>query len=78
MERSMSVVHMPRLITLEEWAERMFGKDRIGQSTLYKWRRDGWIVPSPIKVGRQYFVEPNAVYADEQGEMAKRFGNGRA
>jgi hypothetical protein len=31
-------------------------------------------VPAPIKIGRQYFVEPDAVYADKDGEMARRIG----
>jgi hypothetical protein len=72
----MTVVEMPKLVTLEEWAERIFGAAKPHRNTLYNWRQYGWIVPAPIKIGRRYFVEPNAVYADLDGEMARRIGNG--
>jgi len=72
----MAVVELPKLIPLEEWAERIFGDGRPCRNTLYNWRKFGWIVPSPIKIGRRYYVEPNAVYADQRGEMARRLGNG--
>lgn len=70
------VTKMPKLITLDEWAERIFGGAKPHRNTLYNWRRDGWIVPPPIKIGNRYFVEPSAVYADRCGEMARRIGNG--
>jgi hypothetical protein len=70
-----AVIDMPKLVTLEEWAERTFAT-KPHRNTLYNWRRDGWIVPAPIRIGNRYFVEPTAVYADADGQMARRLGNG--
>ncbi|MDE1008180.1 MAG: hypothetical protein OSB38_21155 [Paraburkholderia fungorum] len=70
------VAEMPKLVTLEEWAERIFGGAKPHRNTLYNWRRFGWIVPAPIRIGNRYFVEPTAVYADTNGDMARRLGNG--
>ncbi|MBT2790443.1 hypothetical protein J7I88_06965 [Paraburkholderia strydomiana] len=33
-------------------------------------------MPPPIKCGGRYFVELNAVYCDDAGEMSRRLGNG--
>jgi len=65
----------PKLIPLSAWAEEMFGEHAPHRNTLYNWRRGGWIVPAPIKIGRRYFVEPTAVYADKYGAMATRLAN---
>jgi hypothetical protein len=73
-----AVIDMPKLVTLEEWAERVFGATKPHRNTLYNWRKGGWIVPAPIRIGNRYFVEPNAVYADVDGQMARRMGNGSA
>lgn len=72
----MNVIDLPKLVTLEEWADRIFGAGKPHRNTLYNWRRSGWIVPAPIRIGGRYFVEPTAVYADNAGEMARRLGNG--
>jgi hypothetical protein len=66
----------PKLVPLEVWAEQIFGEYAPHRNTLYNWRRFGWIVPSPIRIGHRYFVEPTAVYADRRGEMARRPGSG--
>lgn len=66
-----------QLVPIEDWAEAIFGERKPHRNTLYNWRRFGWIVPAPIKIGNRYFVEPTAVYADEDGEMARRMGDGR-
>jgi hypothetical protein len=68
---------MAKLMTLQAWAETLFGKNKPHRNTLLSWRRNGRIVPLPIKCGRQYFVEPSAVYCDDAGEMKRRLGNGR-
>jgi hypothetical protein len=65
-----------QLIPLHAWAEAKFGEHMPHRNTLYNWRRDGWIVPAPIRIGNRYFVEPTAVYADANGDMARRLGNG--
>jgi hypothetical protein len=67
---------MPKLVTLEVWAERLFGDARPHRNTLLNWRKNGRILPAPIKCGSRYFVEPTAVYCDDAGEMPRRMGNG--
>lgn len=72
----MTVTQMPKLMTLDAWAQRLFGDAKPHRNTLLNWRRNGRIVPAPIKCGSRYFVEPNAVYFDDAGEMPRRLGNG--
>ncbi|WP_250538751.1 MULTISPECIES: excisionase [unclassified Caballeronia] len=60
---------MPRLITLAEWSEITFGDRKPHRNTLAKWVSDGLIRPYPRKIGRAYFVEPNAEYVDKDAEM---------
>lgn len=67
---------VPKLVPLEVWAEQLFGEYAPHRNTLLNWRRNGRILPVPIKCGSRYFVEPTAVYADNDGEMARRLGNG--
>ncbi|WP_250481855.1 MULTISPECIES: excisionase [unclassified Caballeronia] len=68
---------MAKLVTLDQWAEALFGAAKPHRNTLLNWRKNGRIVPQPIKCGAKYFVEPTAVYFDDAGEMQRRFGNGR-
>ena len=68
---------LPKLISLDAWAERMFGAEKPHRNTLRNWRKAGLICPLPVKCGRTYFVEPDAVYMDEGGELARRIGSGR-
>lgn len=72
----MAVAEMPKLVTLEDWAERLFGAAKPHRNTLLNWRRNGRILPAPIKCGSRYFVEPTAIYCDDAGEMSRRLGNG--
>ena len=72
----MTVAQIPKLMTLDAWAQRLFGDAKPHRNTLLNWRRNGRIVPAPIKCGSRYFVEPNAVYFDDAGEMPRRLGNG--
>lgn len=66
----------PKLITLDSWAEKLFGEAKPHPNTLRNWRLAGRIYPMPIKCGTRYFVEPDAVYMDDAGEMAKRMRDG--
>jgi hypothetical protein len=68
---------MAKLVSLDQWAEALFGAEKPHRNTLLNWRKNGRIVPQPIKCGTKYFVEPTAVYFDDAGEMQRRFGNGR-
>jgi hypothetical protein len=69
---------MGKLITLEQWAELIFGSKKPHRNTLLNWRRNGRIIPRPIKCGGRYFVEPDAIYCDDAGEMNRRFRSGSA
>jgi hypothetical protein len=46
-------------ITLRAWAEANFDPPPSAK-TLQRWARDCWIFPIPVKVGRSYYVEPEA------------------
>ena len=51
----------PRYVTLHEWAAMMFSKPP-HRNTLQKWVNEGHIQPQPKKIGRQWFVKPDAEY----------------
>jgi hypothetical protein len=55
---------MPKYITLERWADATFGADAPSIETIRRWVRNSWIWPRPVKIGRRYFVEPDAEYMD--------------
>lgn len=52
-------------ITLEQWASRHYSKPP-AIATLRHWAKGGLIQPAPVKVGRQWFVEPDAEYTRQQ------------
>lgn len=54
-----------KLITLEAWAARMFGDSPPNRDTLRRWCRDTKIFPAPKKIGRAYYVSPDAHYVDD-------------
>ncbi|TCG04624.1 hypothetical protein BZM27_39655 [Paraburkholderia steynii] len=62
----------PKLIPLEVWAKEMFGEYAPHRNTLHNWRRNARIYPLPIKVGRMYFVSPDAQYIDPNTEKIRR------
>ncbi|WP_334017588.1 excisionase [Burkholderia gladioli] len=68
---------MPKLIPLHVWAEQMFSEHAPHQNTLRNWVRSGKILPAPIKVGRSYFVRPDAEYFDPVAQKIQRMINGR-
>ena len=51
-----------RLLTLDAWAERIYGEAAPCPVTLRRWARNGNISPMPVKHGRAYFVRENAQY----------------
>lgn len=53
-----------RRISLTLWAERQFDPAPTDR-TLRRWAKAGQIVPSPIKVGKTWYVEPSAQHIDE-------------
>lgn len=50
-------------IRLEEWAKRNYSPPP-NRDTLRRWARDLKIFPFPQKVGRAYYVEPEAKYKE--------------
>lgn len=53
-------------ITLEEWAVRRYQPPPTTH-TLRRWARDLKIFPFPEKVGRAYYVDPEAEYRGQDG-----------
>jgi hypothetical protein len=51
-----------RLITLQAWAEAIYGDAAPKAPTLCAWAKSGKIMPAPQKHGRTYFVAPDARY----------------
>lgn len=51
-------------VTLDDWNEQYFAKPRTRKS-LYNYIREGKIQPPPIKVGRSYEVEKDAVFVND-------------
>lgn len=51
-------------ITLTAWAAKHFDPPPV-ENTLRIWARNGRIVPAPLKIGRTYFVEPDAIHIAE-------------
>lgn len=53
-----------RRVSLALWAERQFDPPPADR-TLRLWVRSGRIVPAPVKVGRTYYVDPDARHISE-------------
>ncbi|WP_244141814.1 excisionase [Burkholderia gladioli] len=62
----------PKLIPLHVWAGQTFGEYAPHANTLRRWVRNGKILPVPIKVGRSYFVRPEAEYFDPFEQKIQR------
>jgi hypothetical protein len=70
--QTMPMNKKPKLIPLSVWAYDVFGEHAPHRNTLLNWVRNGKIVPFPVKVGRSYFVEPDARYFDPVAEKIRR------
>ena len=53
-----------KLITLALWARIRFDPPPPSR-TLYRWIEQGKIIPAPIRLGRPYYVEADAVHIAE-------------
>lgn len=58
----MSAVMQPKLVSLKDWAERTFGDHKPHVNTLRNWVNNGHIYPRPQKIGRGWYVKPDAEY----------------
>lgn len=52
----------PRWVPLEEWGRLLFGEHAPHMNTLRAWVHSGRIYPMPKKMGRRWFVRPDAEY----------------
>ncbi|MGK8202919.1 excisionase [Burkholderia cenocepacia] len=59
------------------WAEEMFGEHMPHRHTLRNRVNSEKIHPIPIKVGRPYFVSPDARYVDPVADEIQNMVNGR-
>ncbi|WP_088505081.1 excisionase [Burkholderia ubonensis] len=66
----------PKLIPLNVWADQTFGEYAPHRHTLRNWVQAGKIHPVPIKVGRSYFVSPDAEYIDPVAQKIQRMIGG--
>lgn len=53
-------------VTLPVWAAKLWDPPP-SQRTLERWTRNGNIIPAPQKVGRSYYVVPDAKYVGRDG-----------
>lgn len=58
----------PPKITLRTWAKRKWDPPPSAR-TLQRWVHNANIDPPPEKVGREYYVEPDAKYIDNNGNV---------
>ncbi|HCL5922584.1 TPA: excisionase [Citrobacter amalonaticus] len=54
---------MAKLLNLQEWADLTYSKPP-SLSTLRRWVRNGRIFPAPELHGKEYKVQPDAIYVD--------------
>lgn len=54
---------MAKLLNLQEWAAEVYTTPP-SLSTLRRWTRDGRIYPAPELHGKEYKVQPDAIYVD--------------
>lgn len=59
-------------IPLEQWARQIWGEAAPSIFTLRAWARKGKIYPMPQKVGRTYFVKPDAEYCRNPNSLVRR------
>jgi hypothetical protein len=55
----------PRLVPLAVWAGIVFGDHAPHKNTLLRWVHDGRIQPRARKIGRIWWVTPNAEYVED-------------
>ncbi|HCT5582435.1 TPA: excisionase [Enterobacter kobei] len=54
---------MAKLLSLQEWAAEVYTTPP-SLSTLRRWTREGRIYPAPELHGKEYKVQPDAIYVD--------------
>lgn len=67
---------MDKLLTLEEWAAKVFGDHPPHIATLRRWARESRIFPAPQLHGRSYYVLATARYIDPTKPIAPQVNQG--
>lgn len=62
----MSAVMHPKFVSLMDWAKMNFGDKVPHVNTLRNWVNNGNISPRPQKIGRGWYVRPDAEYKDRR------------
>jgi hypothetical protein len=57
-----------KLVKLEVWAAQLLGDQSPNKDTLRRWCREAKIFPAPQKIGRAYYVSPDAQYVDDYND----------
>jgi predicted site-specific integrase-resolvase len=52
-------------VPLQEWAKLLMGEHAPHNNTLLRWVHEGRIQPQPVKIGRKWFVRPDAEYISD-------------
>lgn len=55
----------PRYLPLKVWADQVFGEHQPHYNTLLRWIREGRIQPPAKRIGRHYYVRPEADYWED-------------
>lgn len=55
----------PRYVPLKVWAVQVFGEHQPHPNTLLRWVHEGRIQPPAKKIGRHYYVRPEADYRED-------------
>lgn len=70
---------MTKLLTLEEWSKETYKSKQPSIKTLRRWARNGNIYPAPEKHGREYRVQPEAIYIQPKSfNLARSLHKARA
>lgn len=56
---------LPRLVPLDVWAKLLMGDYAPHKNTLRNWVNSGRIHPRPVKIGKRWFVQPDAEYISD-------------
>ena len=66
---------MRKKIPLKTWAAERFDPPP-NIKTVQRWARDCWIYPVPEKVGKSYWVEPDAIFiGNDPSKAAGHYGS---
>jgi hypothetical protein len=63
--RPVEACKTPKYVPLAIWADQLFGEFAPHKNTLLRWVHEGRIQPQPVKMGKYWFVLPNAEYTPD-------------